>query len=394
MRLTAQVVRAARIAAQHLDARLPAGTEVIAAAPGLRDTPAGTFHDALAARTDGSGRQLAPSGGVSRRLDAAETGLVAIWGPRGAPYVVAKADLAIFTRGALPVDEASARAFAPSAAKALGPHGITLLDAFGQVERAMRAAVADGPVERDAMHQQLREALPGELLWACKGCGTDHVHPMVWRGACTMGSVRRDDASPSRAVTYASVASPPDPAGDAPARAEITRRALRYHGPLTLVEVATWLAVSPADVRVRLDAIVAELEEVDREGEQAWALAADLELLAEPPAPHGVRLLAAGDPLLDGRDRASLIPDPALRKEVWKALASPGVVLADGELVGTWRAKVRGGHLEVALTPLGGAQLPAAERLAPEADALAAARGLASATIVRAEPPGMPRQTI
>lgn len=96
----------------------------------------------------------------------------------------------------------------------------------------------------------------------------------------------------------------------------------------------------------------------------------------------GDRLLAAGDPLLDGRDRASLVEDLAVQKEVWKAISSPGVVLADGEVVGTWRAKAKGRRLEVACAPLGGLRLPAAVRMAPEAEALAAARGLAGATLV------------
>ncbi len=377
MRVTREAVRAARIAAQHLAARLPSGAEATAAAPGLRDTPAGAFRDALAARIDGGREEDGAPGGTP----LADAGLVAIWGPRGAPYVVAEADLAVFTRGALPVDEESARIFASSATKALDPHGITLLDAFADVERVMRAAVADGPVERDDMHRQLREALPGSLLWACKGCGSDHVHPMVWRGACTMGALRRDDASPSRAVTYAAVASPADPSGDAAARSELTRRALHHHGPLTLTELTAWLSVSKPETRARLDAIAGELEEVDRQGEPAWALAADLELLTAAPAPQSVRLLAAADPLLDGRDRASLVPDAAVQKEVWRALASPGVVLADGAVVGTWRAKAKGGRLELRLKPLGGAWLPSAGRLRSEAEALAAARGLAGATL-------------
>ena len=76
----------------------------------------------------------------------------------------------------------------------------------------MRRAVAGGPVQRDAMHQRLREAVRPELLWACRGCGTEHVHPMVWRAACTMGGIGRDDAAGSRAVTYGAVERPPGPA--------------------------------------------------------------------------------------------------------------------------------------------------------------------------------------
>ncbi|MDQ3631266.1 MAG: winged helix DNA-binding domain-containing protein [Actinomycetota bacterium] len=366
MRATRDAVRAARVSAQHLGVRLLAGQEAAAAASGLRDTPSRSARDALAARV---------------QAPVSQAGLMAVWGPRGAPYVVAAADLAVFTRGALPVDEASARAFAPSAAKALAPTQIALLDAFADVERVMRAAVADGPVERDDMHQRLREALPGALLWACKGCGTRHVHPMIWRGACAMGAIRRDDASRSRAVTYAAVAEAPDPSRDAVARAELIRRVLHHHGPLTLSELAAWLSVTKPDARARLDAIAGELDELDREGAPAWALAADSELLAAPPAPRGVRLLGAADPLLDGRDRASLVPDPALQREIWKALAGPGVVLADGQVVGTWRAKMIGRRLQVTPSALGAARLPAAARLLPEAEALAAARGLTDATL-------------
>lgn len=137
-----------------------------------------------------------------------------------------------------------------------------------------------------------------------------------------------------------------------------------------------------AEARARLDVIAGGLEELDRGGQPAWALVSDSALFAEAPAPRGVRLLAAGDPLLDGRDRASLVPDPVLQKKIWKAIAGPGVVLADGEVVGTWRAKAKGKRLEVAVTHLGSARLPAERRIAPEAEALAAARRLRGATLL------------
>ncbi len=393
--MTRAAVRAARLHALGLAERRADADAAPAAAPGLRDTPAGVFRDALAARLAppappappaapaSSGRSTA-QGTVDRPLDAQEAGLVAIWGPRAAPYVVAAADLGVFTRGAFPVDEASARAFAPSATKALDPRGVELLDAFARVEQAMRAAVAGGPVGRDDMHQQLREALPDELLWWCRGCGSHHVHPMVWRAACAMGGLRREEDASSRAVTYAAVTRPPEPGQDARARRELTRRALHHHGPLTPAELAAWLGVSKPDARARLEALAPELEEVDRDGRAAWALRADLELLAEAPAVRGVRLLGAGDPLLDGRDRASVVPDPAHAKEVWKVLANPGVVLGDGRVLGTWRARVARGRLEVTVRALGGARLPAAGRLAPEAAALAAGRGLDAAILTRA----------
>jgi Winged helix DNA-binding domain len=371
--------RLARVAAQHLGARVD--DVALAASAGLRDSPAGAARDALAARlTPGvaSNGRFRTVGDRNRQLD---DGLVAVWGPRAAPYLVAEGDVGVFTRGALPADEASARKLAPSATKALDPHGILIVDAVARVAEAMGAAVADGPVARDDLHQRLREALPPELLWWCKGCQSHHVHPMLWRAAAQRGGVRRDEDAPGRAVTFAAIAEPPDPAGDAAARAELTRRALHHHGPLTTAELAAWLAASRADAAARLSAIADEVTEVARGGRGAWALRADLPRLGQPPAAHGVRLLPTGDPLLDGRDRASLLPDPTEQREVWKALAAPGAVLHDGRIVATWRAKATGRDLAVTLAPLGGRPLPPAELVLPEAEALAAARGLEGATV-------------
>ncbi len=371
-------VRLARIAAQHLGARLPAGSAAAAAASGLRDSPAGSARDALVARLEPSSGRSGVAGAEKRPLDE---GLVGVWGPRAAPYVVAAADVGVFTRGALPSDEASARKLAPSAVKALDPHGITFLDAIARVGAAMADAVAGGPVARDDLHQQLRERLPAELLWWCKGCGSAHVHPMVWRAAGQLGAVRREPGTPGRAVTFAAVEAPPDPAHDAEARAELTRRALRHHGPLTTAELASWLAASRADASARLAAIAAEVQEVHRAGRAAWSLRAGLAHLAEPPAAHGIRLLPAGDPLLDGRDRDSIVPDAAAQKVLWPAIGGPGAVLHDGAIVATWRAKARRGLLEVSLAPLGTGVPPASEAVLPEAEALAGVRGLRGASV-------------
>jgi hypothetical protein len=381
VRVTRDAVRRARLAALGLAER--GGDAVAAARPGLRDTPAGAHRDALAARLPPSSRRFATQEGAERHVDE---GLVAIWGPRAAPYVVPRGDLGVFTRGGLPTDEASAKVYAPSAVKALAPHGISVLDAVAQVGHVMRAAVADGPVERDAMHQRLREALPPALLWPCKGCGTDHVHPMVWRAACAYGAIGRDDTASSRAVTYAPIADPPATAQDAAARAELLRRVLHHHGPLTTRELQAHLALARAEVVARLAAIAGEVEEVDREGKAAHALVADLDALADPPAVEGVRFVAAADPLLEGRDRGTLVQDAAAHKALWTVIASPGAVVADGRIAGTWRARAKGRRLEVAVTALPGARLPALRRLEPEAEALAAGRGLAGATVSLAGP--------
>jgi hypothetical protein len=96
-------------------------------------------------------------------------------------------------------------------------------------------------------------------------------------------------------------------------------------------------------------------------------------LLAAPPPPPRLRLLPPFDPLLSGRDRALLVPDPARRRVLWRALGAPGAVLADGEVVGTWRPRASGKKLTLEVAPFDGGGWPG---LDDEAERVAAARGL------------------
>jgi len=84
------------------------------------------------------------------------------------------------------------------------------------------------------------------------------------------------------------------------------------------------------------------------------------------------RLLGPFDPFLQTRDRSLLVPDPARAKELWPVLGRPGAVLADGEVVGTWRPRKSGRRLTVVVTPWTDLD-PAA--LAEQAQRLAVVRG-------------------
>ena len=88
------------------------------------------------------------------------------------------------------------------------------------------------------------------------------------------------------------------------------------------------------------------------------------------------------DPLLQGRDRDILVPDAAVRSEVWRALGNPGAVLRGIDVVGTWRPRlVARKRLELRVTlyaKLTRAQLAA---LDDEADRVAAARGVVEASV-------------
>ena len=62
-----------------------------------------------------------------------------------------------------------------------------------------------------------------------------------------------------------------------------------------------------------------------------------------------MRLIAPGDPLLQRRDRESIVPDAAWRKKVWVGSGGAGVVLHDGQAVALWRGRKQGKTLEVSV---------------------------------------------
>jgi hypothetical protein len=68
-------------------------------------------------------------------------------------------------------------------------------------------------------------------------------------------------------------------------------------------------------------------------------MAADESSYRTTDGARSTRLLPSGDVyfLLQGPDRALLLPDLRQRGELWTARVWPGAVLLDGEIVGTWR---------------------------------------------------------
>jgi hypothetical protein len=358
--VTREAALALRAARQHLHERLPPGAAADAAVVGLQDTPPGSAGLSLAARL---------AGATPEDLEA----LVIVPSIRGAPLAVAPADLAVFTAGLAPPDEKAAATLIGNASKVL--EGVSSLDALDRVSAAVADALAGGPLERDAFHQALRERLPGELLWWCRGCESHHVHPSLWRATGIRGvlSIAGRDG---RTAVFA--APPPAPAVEDPG-AEIARRFLRAYPPGTPALLSAWAGVSPGHAKA-LWARAGELAEVSLDGRRGWVLAEDLDALADPPRASGVRLLPGYDGYLAARDRELLQPDADLRKRQWRTLGNPGALLRDGRLAGTWRAAKKGRRLVVTIEPFGRA--PARAALEAEAATLAVWRGVETVGVV------------
>jgi winged helix DNA-binding protein len=226
--------------------------------------------------------------------------LVQLWGPRFSVFVVPARDLAPFSLGTLS-DDAGARARAEEVAARLhaflGGRRMT----YGQVGRAL------------GMNPNgLRYAAPtGTVL-------------IRWEGA--------------RSSLVWTVPSPEVDARDA--RLELARRYLHVYGPTTPASFATWAGIGPRPAVAAFEALGRSVTPVRTPVGDAWILTKDEPAMRGPRGPTApARLLPSGDAyfLLQGTDRALLVPDARRRGALWTPRVWPGAVLAGGEIVGTWR---------------------------------------------------------
>lgn len=126
----------------------------------------------------------------------------------------------------------------------------------------------------------------------------------------------------------------------ADARLELSRRYLHIFGPSTPEAFGRWAGIRSKEALAAFDALSTSLVPVNTPVGDAFILnddEADLRSDGGPPGP--VRLLPSGDAyyLLQGSDRELLVPDPDNRKLLWTSRVWPGALMADGEIVGTWR---------------------------------------------------------
>lgn len=112
------------------------------------------------------------------------------------------------------------------------------------------------------------------------------------------------------------------------------------------------------------------------DGKAGYWLPADAEpALRQPAPPDPVRLLPPSDPYLQTRNRNLIVPGKAEQKALWRPLGNPGAILADGEIVGAWRAKRSGKRLAITLEPFAPLPPPVLTAIDAEAQVVAAVRG-------------------
>ena len=312
-----------RARVMHLDRKLPAGAWADAAWGGLQDSIPRSGVLSLHARVEGT------------QADSWEAPTVAQVWFRGSDYVVPRDDAAVFTLGSSPRD----------------PERMEQLDRLA-----------------DRIHQ----VTGGRTVTVREVTGLLGLpHPTNLRDVTFTGRVHiRWNASQ---IWVVPVARPGIDLDDA--RRELVRRHLRWFGPTTVARLARWIGADARDATLTWALVEREIEPVEVEDasggiERRFALRADVDemLHAEPVA--GVRLLPYDDAYTK-LDRELLVPDPALRARVLPLVGqstlghTPGAVLVDGEIVGSWQRQQR----RVTIHPW--SRLSPATRDAIEAEALA-----------------------
>jgi hypothetical protein len=360
--MDAEQVLAFRLARSGLAARDSRDLAAAAACP-ASDFARDAAVMALAARADGVTREA---------YDDAVAGgdLVLAHIVRGAIHALAPGDLALYGRALIARDDDELAAQLGQQVKRLAADkGFAATAALDEVADATKDALKNGrTLDKNELHAELRERVSPDLMPWCKGCGSHHVAPMLWRYATVKAGVRID---PERRYTMARP-------GRTPRATEAVRRFLSYYGPSTPGDFAEWAGLAKPHAQRLWGGVADDLAEVRVGRTTAWLANEDVAALQSPPGAEGIRLLPAGDPYLQKPNRPLLAPDEELRKRLFRPVASPGAVLRDGRLAGLWRMKGKGRKAEISVEKL--ARLRRGD-LEGEAQRVAELRGYAEAKL-------------
>lgn len=293
---------------------------------------------ALAARGEDVTRE-----GYDRAVDRGD--LVVAHIVRGAIHALAPGDLALYGRSLIATDEDElAVQLGRQVRRMAADKGFAATDALREVAEATTTALSGGrALGKNELHDQLRTLVGADLMPWCKGCKSHHVAPMLWRYGCVKAGARLD--SMRRYVLG-------EP-GPPQAAVEAVDRFLRFYGPATAGDFAEWAGVAKPYAERLWDRVRDDISEVLAGSRKAWVMSQDLQALESPPAADGVRLIPPGDPYLQKPNRPLLAPEVALRKRLFRPVASPGAVLKAGRLVGLWRVKAKGPKAEITVEKLG-----------------------------------------
>lgn len=302
--------------------------------------------------------------------------LALAWTLRGAPHFYRRQEISAIAAATAPWSEVDAAKRIFDAARPLKAAGIPVLAALDVVAAEMRD-IAVRPVVKGEMSTQLTARLDPPYLRECRPCRAVHTYEQPFRlAALRAGLELEPGTSPPvlrRIPRWRGASS------RVPAHLDPVRCVMHFLGPATPQLVAAYVDAPVREVSARWPE---DVQPVEVEGRRLDVLADDVPALSAVEASGVVRLLGPFDLFLQGRDRELVVPDPVARKDLWRTLGRPGGVLADDEVVGSWRPRASGRKLRLAVSIWNGGDPP--DGLDAEAERLATFRGLSFAGYVDA----------
>jgi hypothetical protein len=257
---------------------------------------------------------------------------------------------------------------------------------LAQVADQMRATFPGEVATKGELSGAVGPGLPEVVRPWCESCGVAHVADGLFRLATLYAGIEVVPGEDRRLRFRLSPDKPTEQ--DGPAAVELLRSAVRLVGPLTLGDLALWLDTRPVTappdwLRPVWADLADDLVEVEVDGAKLHAAADMVDALADVPGPPSAVLLPPRDRYLLGH-RPFLVPDRALATQVWRTVGSPGALVVDGEVAGTWRARKSGKTLQLTVTPH--RKLSARHRtdVEKQAEVVAAARGHDGKVVVAA----------
>lgn len=298
---------------------------------------------------------------VVNRALAEERSLIRTYAMRGTIHLVAAEDFGWLT-------ELTLAPTLPSARRRLAEEGVpprTADRAVGLIEDML---AKEGPLTRPEIGERLRRRrvrAEGQavawLTWLAAAKGVACFGP-TRRGRPTFALVR-DWVGPIRPVDRDR------------ALGTLAARYLAAYGPALPEDLASWSGLRAGEVRRAWELVADRLTEVVTDGVTRWRLKGRR---VEAP-PDVVRLLPMFDAyLLAWRSRDVVLAERHRRKVIPGGGMIHQALVADGEILGTWSAKVHGERLRVDIEVFGRVDRSVRRALAVEADDLGRFRGLAA----------------
>lgn len=368
--LTREQVIAYRIAAQGLHREASAVDELGVLDIGVQEAMGHPASVIFAARVREASAAADAEVGPGHALALA-------WTLRGAPHVHHRADLDRVARALWPLSEADATARLNETGPSIAKKGMSALEQFETAVRAMREVVKS-PTVKGVVSTEVTKRIPKAMWRDCRPCKTHHISDSAMRAAAPAAGLELEPGTSPPVLLRRRGARLPK-RSDPKAVAALAMQYLTYLGPATDAEFAGYLEARRTDVA---SAWPDDLDEVSVDGRTAWLPSGRVDALRSAPEPDLVRLLGPFDPYLQARDRNLIVPDKAVHKALWPVLGRPGALLADGEIVGTWRTKSSGAKLTVTVEAFG--PLPASvwKAVDQEAERVATVRGAPDVRVV------------